>query len=140
MEEHLKQIAEQWIGYKIWLVDNIGLSNDALHVHVSILILFVSGILLRRRPDSIWCWLIVLIAELFNEYADVKGLAPGEASIEAGLHDLYNTMLVPTVLLIFGRLLFPPRAQKLQENADAEMLSPLLSDFANKPLEQTPTV
>jgi hypothetical protein len=83
MQERLQILAEQWIGYKTRLVDFVGLTNDAMHVHGSILILFVSAIILRRRPDSIWCWLIVLAAELFNEYADLKGVAPGEATIDA---------------------------------------------------------
>jgi cell shape-determining protein MreD len=85
---------------------------------------------LRRRPDSIWCWLIVFAAELFNEYADLKGLAPGEASMDASIHDLYNTMLWPTVILILGRFLFPPRRKAL--NAATEQSG----NFADQALEQ----
>lgn len=133
-QEQLQLLAELWIGYKIRLVDYVGLTNDAMHIHGSVLILFVSAIILRRRPDSIWCWLIVLIAELFNEYADLKGVAPGEATIDAAMHDLYNTMFWPTVILILGRFLFPPRetAHKLR---DAE-----LRDGADKTFEQPATV
>ena len=109
MQEQLEAFAVLWIGYKTRLVEFVGLTNDAMHVHGSILILFASAIILRRRPDSIWCWVIVLAAELFNEYADLNGLAPGEASMKASIHDLYNTMLWPTVIVILGRFLFPPR-------------------------------
>jgi hypothetical protein len=130
MNEKLQALAELWIGYKTWLVDFVGLTNDAMHVHGSILILFVSAIVLRRRPDSIWCWLIVLTAELFNEYADLKGLAPGEDSISASVHDLYNTMFWPTVLLVFGRLIFPPRKKEPQPIADES------GNFADQPLEE----
>ena len=108
MQDNVQLVAELWIGYKTRLVEYVGLTNDAMHVHGSILIMFGSAILLRRRPDSIWCWLIVLAAELFNEFADLKGLAPGEASMKASIHDLYNTMLWPTVMVILGRFLFPP--------------------------------
>lgn len=66
MNQQLQELAELWIGYKTQLVEFFGLTNDAMHVHGSILILFGSAILLRRRPDSIWCWLIVFVAELFN--------------------------------------------------------------------------
>lgn len=111
MQDNLQLIAELWIGYKSRLVEYVGLTNDAMHVHGSILILFGSAMILRRRPDSIWCWLIVLAAELFNEFADLKGLAPGEASMKASIHDLYNTMLWPTVIVILGRFLFPPRGK-----------------------------
>ena len=134
MNEKLQSLAELWIGYKTRLTDIVGLTNDAMHVHGSILILFVSAIVLRRRPDSIWCWLIVLAAELFNEYADLKGLAPGEASIRASVHDLYNTMFWPTVILIAGRLLFPPRAKEPEAATDPS------GDFADEALEESAPV
>jgi hypothetical protein len=130
MQEKLQHLAELWIGYKIRLIEFVGLTNDAMHVHGSLLILLVSAIVLRRRPDSICCWLIVFAAELFNEYADLKGLAPGEASIDASLHDLYNTMFWPTVFVVLGRFLFPPRKK---EPKSAETTS---SDFANETFEQ----
>lgn len=138
MQEKLQHLVELWIGYKTRLVDYVGLTNDAMHIHGSILILFVSAIILRRRPDSIWCWLIVLAAELFNEYADLKGLAPGEASVDASVHDLYNTMLWPTVILILGRFLFPPRrkAQK-PETQDSGDLADQATDETG---EQTPAI
>lgn len=134
MQEKLQQLAELWIGYKTRLIDFVGLTNDAMHIHGSILILFVSALVLRLRPDSIWCWLIVLAAELFNEYADLKGLAPGEASIDASIHDLYNTMFWPTVILVLGRFLFPPRAK--QPEADSK----LSGDLADQTFEEPATV
>ena len=134
MQSELLQLAERWIGYKIWLIEKVGLTNDAMHVHGSLLILFVSAILLRRRPDSIWCWIIVFVAELFNEYADLRGLAPGEATMEASLHDLYNTMFWPTIILILGRFLFPRRRK------DALVPAAPSSDLAHQPLEQAAPV
>ena len=134
MQEKLQILAEQWIGYKTRLVDFVGLTNDAMHVHGSILILFASAIFLRRRPDSSWCWLIVFAAELFNEYADLKGVAPGEATIDAAIHDLYNTMLWPSVILVLGRFLFPPRKKETIASA-AES-----GDLADQPFEQPAAV
>lgn len=134
MQERLQILAETWIGYKIRLVEFVGLTNDAMHVHGSILILFVSAIILRRRPDHFWCWLIVFAAELFNEYADLKGVAPGEATIDAAVHDLYNTMLWPTIILILGRFLFPPRTKELRQEAAKS------GDFADQSFEQPATV
>ncbi len=137
MSEYLLKLAGKWISYKIWLIDNVGLTNDAMHVHAALVILFAASIILRRRPDSIWCWIIVFLAEIFNEYADVKGLAPGEDTMRASLHDIYNTMLWPTVILILGRFLFPPRIKKTKveriENSD-------LRDLADQSLEQPPAV
>lgn len=130
MQENLQLLAETWIGYKMRLVEFVGLTNDAMHVHGSIMILFVSAIILRHRPDSVRCWLIVFIAELFNEYADLKGLAPGEDSIRASVHDLYNTMFWPTIILVFGRFLFPPR------KAEPKLAEAGSGDRADQPLEQ----
>ena len=63
MQDYVQQLVEYWIGYKIRLLDAVGLTNDAMHIHGSLLILFGSAIILRRRPDSVWCWLIVLVAD-----------------------------------------------------------------------------
>lgn len=138
MQENLQFFAEIWIGYKIRLTQYVGLSNDAMHVHGSLLLLFGSAIILRRRPDSIYCWLIVLLAELFNEFADLKGLVPGEASIDAGIHDIYNTMIWPTILLLLGRFLFPP---KHKVNVATQTNSgDLLNHTLNQASEQSPPV
>lgn len=133
MHEKLLHLAELWIAYKIQLIDHVGLTNDAMHIHASLLLLFGSAFVLRRRPDSLWCWLIVLIFELFNEYADVGGNAPGEATLQASLHDIYNTMFWPTLILLFGWFLFPKRLKKAIEPE-------VSSDLADQPFEETPTV
>jgi hypothetical protein len=83
MQEILQHLAERWIAYKIRLIEYVGLTNDAMHIHMSLLLLFVSAILFRRRPDSLWCWIVVFFAELFNEYADLRGAAPDEAGLDA---------------------------------------------------------
>jgi hypothetical protein len=128
MQDYVQQLVEYWIGYKIRLLDAVGLTNDAMHIHGSLLILFGSAIILRRRPDSIWCWLIVLVAELFNEYADLQGQGPGEATINAAMHDLYNTMFWPTIILILGWFMFP-RAKKSDAKTDRS------GDFADQPFK-----
>jgi hypothetical protein len=134
MQDQLLYLAERWIGYKTWLIEAIGLSNDAMHVHGALLILCLSAVVLRRRPDSVWCWLIVLSAELFNEYADLRGQAPGEATLNASLHDLYNTMFWPTMLLILGRVLLPRKKATFVGSAS------ISSDLPHQPLEQATAV
>ena len=133
MQDRLQLLVEHWVSYKIWLIDTVGLTNDAMHVHGALLILCVSAILLRRRPDSLWCWLIVFLAELFNEYADLHGQGPGEATIDAAMHDLYNTMFWPTIILILGRFMFP-RAKKSDAKTDRS------GDFADQPFKQSAAV
>ena len=134
MQDRLQILVEHWVSYKIWLIDTVGLTNDAMHVHGALLILCVSAILLRRRPDSLWCWLIVFLAELFNEYADLRGAAPGEATIDAALHDIYNTMFWPTLILILGRFLFP------RKNGDVVNPAAPSSDLPQQPREQATSV
>jgi hypothetical protein len=134
MQDRLQLLVEHWVSYKIWLIDTVGLTNDAMHVHGALLILCVSAILLRRRPDSLWCWLIVFLAELFNEYADLRGAAPGEATIDAALHDIYNTMFWPTLILILGRFLFP------RKNRDVVNPAAPSSDLPQQPREQATSV
>jgi hypothetical protein len=134
MQDRVQLLAEHWVSYKIWLIETVGLTNDAMHVHGSLLILCVSALVLRRRPDSLWSWLIVFVAQLFNEYADLRGAPPGEATMDAALHDIYNTMFWPTVILILGRVLLP--RQK------ATLVSPaaISSDLPQQPLEQATPV
>ncbi len=143
MASYLVDLSQRWIVYKTWLADNVGLTNDALHVHGGLLILVLTALIIRRRPDSILCWSIVLIAELFNEYSDIHGEAPGEATINAGLHDVYNTMFWPTVLLLTGWLLFPKRAKRIPvvENTDepAEH-GPSSGDLTDQSLKQPSAV
>lgn len=134
MQEILQQLAERWIAYKIRLIDYVGLTNDAMHIHMSLLLLFVSAIVLRRRPDSLWCWLVVLGAEMFNEYADLSGSATGEASIEAALHDLYNTMFWPTIIVVLGRFLFPRRLAVTPPDSSAS------SNLPDQPFKESATI
>jgi hypothetical protein len=134
MTEYTIYWATKWIGYKTWLIDNAGLTSDAMHVHGAMLILFASALILRRRADSIWCWLVVFIAELFNEYADLRGLAPGEDTLNASLHDIYNTMLWPTVIVALGWLVFP-KPKKVRALVTGE-----LSELADKSFEHPPAI
>jgi hypothetical protein len=76
----------------------------------------------------------VFLAELFNEYADLRGAAPGEATIDAALHDIYNTMFWPTLILILGRFLFP------RKNRDVVNPAAPSSDLPQQPREQATSV
>ncbi len=127
------QIADGIIAAKIWLYKNLGVHDDALHVHLSLLILFTAAIILRRRADSIWCWLVVFFAQLLNEYADITGDAAGEGTIKAAFEDFYTTLFWPTVILLFGRLLFPkPPAANINQSGS--------SDLPDQSFKQPPSV
>ncbi len=81
------------------------LERVALHFYAAILLQIGSAALLRRTLASPLPWLVVLAAALSNEVLDAwrDGLVePWERS--AALHDLWNTMLVPTILALLVRL------------------------------------
>src|SRR5687767_9521670 len=85
-----------------------GLERDALHIYAAILIQIGSAALLRRTLASPWPWLIVLVFALANEWLDMnRDRLIEQWEKEAGLHDLWNTMLAPTLLLLVVR--FAPR-------------------------------
>jgi hypothetical protein len=84
------------------------LERDALHIYAAFIIQLGSAALLRRTVASPWPWLAVLAFALTNEWLDMNGdRLIEEWEKEAALHDLWNTMLLPTLLLLVVR--FAPR-------------------------------
>lgn len=84
------------------------LERDALHIYAAILVQVVAAALLRRSLASPLPWLVVLAAALGNEALDItRDGAFEEWERSAALHDLWNTMLVPTLLALLVR--FAPR-------------------------------
>jgi hypothetical protein len=84
------------------------LERDALHIYAAVLLQIGSAALLRRSLASPVPWLVVLAAALGNEALDMRrdGLFE-DWERAAALHDLWNSMLVPTILLLLVR--FAPR-------------------------------
>lgn len=90
---------------KFWLMQHLGLAKDALHVHVG-LILFVGSALLFRWPVRSWKpWAAALAATLLGEAWDLRDSLAYDTRIDlwANLHDVWNTMLWPSLLLILAR-------------------------------------
>jgi len=91
-----------------------GLERDALHIYAALLIHIASAALLRRTLASPWPWLIVLLCALGNEWLDMNRDGVIEAwEKDASLHDLWNTMLAPTILALLVR--FAPRLAGRQD-------------------------
>lgn len=86
---------------KIAIVEALGLSKDALHVHFGLAIMLLAALALRRPVGSLLPWLAVLAAavggELWDAVDDIRML--GEWRTRASIRDLFNTLLWPTVLL-----------------------------------------
>jgi hypothetical protein len=81
-----------------------GLERDALHIYVALLLQVGSAALLRRSLGSPLPWLVVLVFALLNEGLDIYRDRTFEKWEEgAALHDLWNTMLAPSLLLLLAR-------------------------------------
>ncbi len=80
------------------------LERDALHIYAAILLQIGSAAVLRRSLASPLPWLAVLAAALANEVLDIRRDGVFENwERSAALHDLWNSMLAPTILLLLAR-------------------------------------
>jgi hypothetical protein len=96
-----------WHHLKDWLEHATGLDMDALHVHAGVLIQVGAAIVLRRPLRSFWPWLVVLGAECANETYDYTyEVWPGaerQLQLAEGIRDLWNTMVIPSLILLLAR-------------------------------------
>jgi hypothetical protein len=78
----------------------LGITKDALHIHVG-LVVFVGLIVVFRRSLLV-PWLGVLAFEGINELMDIFHWHQGAFSFEIGdaFKDLFSTMLWPTVAVL----------------------------------------
>lgn len=107
------------------LAADLTVAKDALHVYGAFAIQIAAAALLRR-PLSSWIpWYIVLALEITNEALDI--LLGEEAHVqpwqlEGARHDLVNTMVLPTALLLLCRyapaLFRPPPASPPEKEPD----------------------
>ncbi len=96
----------RWYEWKLLLEHSVAFSPDALHVLVGAAGVMLASLLVQRPLSSWWPWLLVLLAVLLNEIADVLverwpgwGMQAGE-----GTRDVLLTMAVPTLLLVGLRI------------------------------------
>ncbi len=98
----------QWIEIKIWLESVTGFDRDALHIYGAVFIQFGLALFFRRSLASIWPWIAVFLVAIANEYLDYQrvGDTPASQAIfqAEGYKDMWNTMLIPTFLLLVARL------------------------------------
>ena len=83
-----------------------GLHMDALHVHVGVIAQLLTAAAMRRSVASPWPWLLLLLAVLANEGFDLAyEVWPNrDGQIAESVRDSWNTMLLPTLLLLASRL------------------------------------
>lgn len=95
------------------MVELTGLEKDALHIYVALLIYLTVCLIFRWKAWQWKPWLVVLAAALSGEALDIYETIGIERRtyLWGNWHDLWNTMLLPTVLLMTSRwtAIFVPR-------------------------------
>ena len=119
---------------KLYLLDLTGLGKDALHIYAGMALFIAVRLAWRWRYGWFVAWIAVLALASGVEWLDIR--AEGKVGViqpdPAHWHDIWNTMVWPTVLLVVGRWLHPrPKTKASGDLADQA------SDDTN---EQAPTV
>jgi len=98
-----------WHHIKDMIEQASGLDMDSLHVHAGVLGQMAAALLLRRPLRSLVPWLLVLAAVTANEIYDYNYeiWRDRDAQLAGGIRDAWNTMLLPTLILLAAR--FYPR-------------------------------
>ena len=94
-----------WLSLKNEAV-RLFLEKDALHIYAALLIQVVAAKLSRQSLGHTLPWLWVLTLELINEVLDLgRGMEPVVRpwQVVSGVHDMINTMILPTILLVLCR-------------------------------------
>jgi hypothetical protein len=90
---------------KLVIVHNLGLARDVLHIYVALIVFFGSCLLFKWKVGHWKPWIAVLVATLFNEAWDFHDRLVRHTSMYlwGNVHDILNTMLMPTVLMLAAR-------------------------------------
>ncbi len=94
-----------WWEMKFWVSEATGLHMDALHVHAGVYAQILLALILRRSLASIWPWLLLLLAQIGNEWWDLtyEIWPTRDDQWSESISDTWNTMLLPTLLLLLSR-------------------------------------
>ncbi len=95
-----------WFDLKHGISIFTGLHMDALHVHVGVIAQLTAAALLRRSVASPWPWALLAAATAATEWFDLSyEIWPNrEDQIAESIRDGWNTMLIPSLLLVAARL------------------------------------
>jgi hypothetical protein len=90
---------------KHFFVVHLGLAKDALHIYVALIVFFGACLLFKWKATQWKPWAAVLAAALIGEAWDLRDslVYHTRISLAGNLHDVWNTMLAPTVLVLIAR-------------------------------------
>ena len=102
---------------KLWLTNLTGLSKDALHVYIGLLILIGAARLCKWRIGDWRPWLVVAAFAVAGEVWDMRDVIVGGSTpdLAANWHDIWNTCLWPAALSLLARHTTMFRAKELTE-------------------------
>lgn len=90
---------------KIWLVDTLGLSKDALHIYVGLIVFLGTAVVFKLRLGDVRPLAAVFLAALAGEIWDIYDTSVIGAPQIFGdnWHDMWNTMFWPAALFLLAR-------------------------------------
>ena len=97
---------QQW---KLGVIEATDLAKDALHIHIGLMAFVFARLCWRWRGGWFVAWLIALAFAVGGEWLDIRA-EQAEGALQpkaAHWHDIWNTMVWPTILLLVGRWLHP---------------------------------
>ena len=92
-------------GLKLDVVAFVGLSKDALHVYVGLIVFLVSAAAARQGLRSSMPLIIVLAVAVLGEIFDIRDNLTrfGVWRLGASVHDILNTLFWPAALWLLAR-------------------------------------
>ncbi len=112
---------------KLFLVDHLDLAKDALHIYVALAIFLGACLVFGWKARQWKPWLLVLVVAIIGELWDIRDSIADDDPVRpwANWKDVWNTMIAPTLLLLFARFtgVFakPPVAEEAVSGDEAEV-------------------
>lgn len=111
---------------KLYLLDFTGLDRDALHLHAGLALFVVVRLLWRWRGGWAIAWFAALALALSVEWLDIAAYGDPDTPQPDpnNWHDIWNTMVWPTVLVLLGPWLQPRPKPTSRNFADQSFEKP----------------
>ena len=103
---------EFWYKSKILVKEELGMTNDLLHVHFGLAAFIIFAVLFRKyHYGIIMSWLVVVGIQGLNEFLDAKVWVGWTGSVNwlETAKDFIATLFWPTVLILVCKWIGPSR-------------------------------